>query len=599
MSTNISNTDMYDVVIIGAGAVGSSIARELSKYKLKILVLEKSDDISQGASKANSGIVHGGYDEKHGTLKSIVAHQGNQLFPILDKELHFGFKQVGSLVVGFSEEDEKALQALYANGKANGVNRLFILNREEIIAMEPNINPNVHSALYCPDAGITSPYEYTIALAENAIQNGAEFILNHEVVDIQKLPHKIGYESQVNDEDDPNAYFLVKTKTTTITTTHVEPQKDTKPDNQPSDPHSPVLRNSFRARFVINCAGRYSDKVAAMVGVDHFRIIPRKGEYIILDKSQGHLANHVLFPLPNKIIGKGILVSPTFHGNLLLGPTSRSVSADILATVPGGNIIDQDQSMTNQQVAQFILNAARHLVPGFNAKMALTSFSGYRAKTDQYDFIVEESKVKRFINVAGIDSPGLTSSPAIAKLVTDIISGCVLRERIQQRGRALKSKCSSTDEASETCKNNCATCPSKSVVVGLEPNPNFNPYRNAVIVPKNEDFDGKIDDPNPCKNIICRCERVTEAEIKDAIHRPLPAHTVDAIKKRTRAGMGFCQGRFCEPRVVALISKETGISEKDIPRRGEGSSILPHKRLTMEDRQLLDKLSNTRVGSKL
>ncbi|ORX93872.1 DAO-domain-containing protein [Basidiobolus meristosporus CBS 931.73] len=592
MSTHSSNTEMYDIVVIGAGAVGSCIARELSKYRLKVLVLEKSDDVSQGASKANSGIIHGGYDEKHGTLKSIVSHQGNQLFPILNKELNFGFKLVGSLVVGFSEEDNKALEALYANGKANGVNRLFILNREEVLAMEPNINPQVYSALYCPDAGLVSPYEYTIALAENAVQNGVEILLNHEVIDIQKLPHKIGYENQPDEEDDPNAYFLIKTNTTTITTTHMEPQAN----GSQITSHLIHIHPLFETASVLDS---YSDKVAAMVGVDHFRIVPRKGEYIILDKSQGHLANHVLFPLPNKIIGKGILVSPTYHGNLLLGPTSRSVSAEIQATAPGGNVVDQDRDMDNQQVAQFILNAARHLVPGFNAKKALTSYTGYRAKTDQYDFIVEESKVKRFVNVAGIDSPGLTSSPAIAKLVTDIISNCVLRERIQQRGRVRRGKCSTTGEEADSCKNNCATCPSKSVVVGLEPNPNFNPYRNAVIVPKGEDFDGVIDDPDPCKNIICRCERVTEAEIKDAIGRPLPAHTVDSIKKRTRAGMGLCQGRFCEPRVVALISRETGIPEKDVPRRGEGSSILPHKRLTMEDRQLLDKLSNTKLNSKL
>ncbi|KAJ3269493.1 hypothetical protein HDU76_011291, partial [Blyttiomyces sp. JEL0837] len=318
------------------------------------------DDVASGASKANSGIVHGGYDEEHGTLKSKVAHLGNQMFHQLNKELNFGFRVTGSLVVAFSKNEVSELKRLLANGTKNGVKDLRIISREEVIAKEPNIGPGVYAALHCPHTGITSPYEYTIALAENAIHNGVEFRLQHEVVDIQRI----------SDEPNPNGRFVVRAGMDEI----------------------------VRSHFVVNAAGLYSDKIAAMVGAANFRIIPRKGEYVILDKTQGVLAKHVLFPVPSPTHGKGILVSQTYHGNLLLGPTSRDLS---------------EANKTNTQVLEEILTSARRTVPNFDVTKAITSYSGLRAKCDRKDFIIEENaRVPGFINVAGIDSPGLTSSPA-------------------------------------------------------------------------------------------------------------------------------------------------------------------------------------------
>ncbi|KAI9011427.1 glycerol-3-phosphate dehydrogenase [Gaertneriomyces semiglobifer] len=491
----------YDVLIVGAGAVGCSIARELSKYKLRTLVLEKADDVAQGASKANSGIVHGGYDERHGTLKSKVAHRGNLMFEQLDKELNFGFRRTGALVLCYSPEEITGLRELMENGEKNGVRDLQILNREQVRQREPHVHPDVYAALYCPGTGITSPYEYTIALAENAITNGVDIKLKQEVIDIQRAQ---------------DGGFVVKTD----------------------------AGLSFTANVVINCAGLFSDRIAAMVGANSFSISPWKGEYIILNKSQAHLAKHVIFPLPSRERGKGILVSQTYHGNLLLGPTSRSM---------------HEAAMTNKEVLRSIITSARHSLPDFDVGAAITSYTGLRAKCSRGDFVIEEAPdVKGFINVAGIDSPGLTSSPAVAKLVVDILKG---------------------------------------TGVELAPNNSFNPYRPAIIIRKGPDFEGVIDDEDPTKNIICRCERVTESEIVDAIHRPLPARSVDAVKKRTRAGMGPCQGNFCEPRVVELIARETGIPEDLVPRRGRGTSVLPHRRLTPEDRELLAELSKETPAS--
>ncbi|KAJ3213168.1 hypothetical protein HDU67_003221 [Dinochytrium kinnereticum] len=484
--------NVYDVVIVGAGVVGCAIARELSKYRVKVVVVEKADDVAAGASKANSGIVHGGYDERHGTLKSRVAHKGNTMFSALDKDLNFGFRVTGSLVLAFSEDEVPLLQKLLENGRKNGVKDLRILRREEIVEREPNINPEVVAALHCPHT----------ALAENAIHNGVEFKLRHEVTDIQRLGHEI---------ESPDGRYVVRAG----------------------------LDEIIKTRFVINAAGLYSDKVASMVGAADFRIIPRKGEYVILDKSQGKLVTHVLFPVPNEAKGKGILVSQTYHGNLLLGPTSRDTS---------------EANRTNLQVLEDILVSARQSVPGFDVHKAITSYAGLRAKSDRRDFIIEESqRAKGFVNVAGIDSPGLTSSPAVAVMVVDIL---------------------------------------RTAGLNLPLNPTFDPHRPAIIVPKTPTYKGEIDHPtDPSLNIICRCETVSEAEIIDAIHRPLGAHSTDAVKKRTRAGMGWCQGRFCEPRVAGVIARELGLEVGEVPRRGVGSSLLPHRRLTEEDRDLLDAIS--------
>eukprot|EP01006_Ploeotia_vitrea_P043128 TRINITY_DN66693_c12_g2_i1.p1 TRINITY_DN66693_c12_g2~~TRINITY_DN66693_c12_g2_i1.p1 ORF type:complete len:516 (-),score=10.57 TRINITY_DN66693_c12_g2_i1:1209-2756(-) len=492
---------IYDVVIIGAGVIGCSVARELSKYKLQVLVLEKANDVAAGASKANSGIVHGGYDARHGTLKGELSHKGNRMFAQLDKELNFGYKELGSLVIGFSPEDIAKLEELKRNGISNGVDGLQILNKEQTIEKEPHVNPSVFCSLYCPEAGVVSPYEYTIALAENAVANGVDLRLKEEVTQIQ-THHSTGE-------------FVVHTEDST-----------------------------FHTRTIINCAGIHSDSIAAMVGPPGFAIHPVKGEYLILHKSQGHLARHVIFPLPSPTLGKGILVSPTYWGNLLLGPTARHEDHG-----------HESKELSNLDVIKYILHQARRSVPSFDASKTITSYAGLRAKSDRGDFIVEESTHRPgFFNVAGIDSPGLTSSPAVAKKVVEDL----LAKRIQ-----------------------------------LVQNTHFNPNRRPILQqPKSEEWlsQARVDHPSPELNIICRCEQVSESEIVDSIHRKPTCLSLDGVKKRTRAGMGQCQARFCQSRVSAILARELHVLPNMVPQFGKGSSILPHRRLTPGDRDMLSKL---------
>ncbi|PKM50304.1 MAG: FAD/NAD(P)-binding oxidoreductase [Firmicutes bacterium HGW-Firmicutes-7] len=477
-----------DFIIIGAGVIGTMIARELSRYQVKVLLIEKENDVSCGATKGNSAIVHGGFDDKFGTLKSKLCRAGNLMYPKLNEELNFGYEKRGSLVLAFSQEEIDVLGELYENGVKNGVDDLEIIDADRIMEMEPYVSKKVMKALYCPSSGLTSPYEMAIALAENAISNGVELRLKSEVQAIEQA----------------EGGFKVITN-----------------------------KGEFSSKYVINCAGVYSDKIAGMVGVDHFKITPRRGEYVLLNKGQGYLANNVLFQTPTKN-GKGILVTRTYHGNLMLGPNAQEVGS-------------KEDIGTTLEALDYIVDTARLSVPDFELKSTLTSFSGIRATSDKKDFIIEESKVKGFINVAGIESPGLTSSPAIGKYVIEII---------------------------------------KTMGVDLQENPDFNPYRKAIIVHKDKDFDGFIDAPSPDKNIICRCEKVTEAEIIDAIHRGIDIDSLDAIKRRTRAGMGLCQGQFCGPRVANIIAKEQDMKVEDVTPRGKGSSILPHR----EDRTFWKKL---------
>eukprot|EP01116_Phalansterium_solitarium_P015564 TRINITY_DN3447_c0_g1_i1.p1 TRINITY_DN3447_c0_g1~~TRINITY_DN3447_c0_g1_i1.p1 ORF type:complete len:541 (-),score=172.43 TRINITY_DN3447_c0_g1_i1:151-1773(-) len=498
-SPGTSRPSVYDVIIVGGGVIGCAIARYLSRFKGRVLLLEKAADVAAGASKANSGIIHGGYDAPFGTLKATLGWKGNRMYPQLDRELHFGFKEIGSLVLAFSPEESALLNELAVNGAKIGVDGLKIIDGDEVRRLEPSVNPAVHSALLCTHAGVVSPYELTIALAENAIQNGVDILLKHEVVDIQR-------------DAAGGRRFTVKTNDGT----------------------------SFHSHFVVNAAGLNSDKVAAMVGANDFVILPRKGEFILLEKGQSHFANRVLFPVPSPKLGKGILVSPTYHGNLLLGPTSRDLS------------LPAERARSSEDVVRLILSQARRTVPGFDASRAITSYAGLRARTDRGDFIVEESRfVPGFVNVAGIDSPGLTSAPAIAEMVGDIL----------RRAGAT-----------------------------LEPDARFVPSWRPIIVPKTDDYEGTLTNPDPRLRTICICERVTEAEIVDALHRGLPAASIDAIKKRTRAGMGRCQGMRCEAKVKQLIAREAGMPVDRVPSRGLGSSILPHQRLTEVDRQLLAKL---------
>lgn len=496
----------YDFAIVGAGVIGCSVARELARYVGTIAVLDLANDVATGASKANSGIVHGGYDERHGSVKSRLAYRGNSLFKELEQQLHFGFRTTGSLVVAFSEDEEPHLHALLENGTRNGVPGLRIISGQEIRRLEPNINPSVHKALFCPHTGICSPYEYTIALAENAAVNGVDFLLNLEVVSIQKL------------ED---GRFRLQCKPNSI------------------QRYQSLSLITIVCKYLINCAGLYSDKISSMLAQPYFKIIPRIGEYLVLDKMQGELVEHVLFPTPSPVRGKGILVSQTYWGNLLIGPTSRPV----------------DEGLSSQQILHQIISHARHLVPAIDVRRTITSYSGRRAKSSTGDFIIEQHpSVEGFINVAGIDSPGLTCSPAVALLVMELL------DKIGNEYMALK------------------------------PAYMFNPIRPGIIrQPRSSALPLNGDDSDV---IVCRCERITKSEIIDSMRRPVPVFpSLTAIKRRTRAGMGKCQGAFCERIVAGLIQEELGAGT-NVEGLEPGSSLLAHRRLTREDLELLYEISS-------
>jgi glycerol-3-phosphate dehydrogenase len=467
---------MYDISIIGAGVIGCAIARELSKYDLNICLIEKSEDVTNGASKANSGIVHGGFAGKFGTLKGELCIKGNKMYKALDKELNFGYRETGALVIGFNDKDENKIREQYENGIKVGCDDLEIIYGDKIKEIEPHINEAVKVALYSKKVGVVSPYEFTIALAENAVENGVQLKLETEVIDIEKFDNK---------------FKIITTK------------------------------ENIESKYIINAAGLYSDKIANMVGIHDFKILPRRGQYILLGKNQGHLVKTVVFQVPTDK-GKGILVTTTYHGNLMIGPNAEEVD-------------DKDDVATTAESLQYIIETAKQSIKDFNIKGALTTFAGIRAVSSTGDFIIEESRVKGFINAAGIDSPGLTSAPAIALKVVSII---------------------------------------KKFGFDLEKKDNFNPYRKAIIINKDRFFDGVVDHSDPTKNIICRCEKVTEAEIVDAIHRGIPVKTTDAIKRRTRAGMGPCQGNSCQCRVKKIIARELNIPEDAVTTRS-GQDELP------------------------
>ena len=468
---------MYDICIIGAGVVGMNIARELARYKLQVCVLEKAEDVSCGCSKANSGIVHGGYSDKPGTLKAKVCVKGNRMYKKMNEELNFGYSETGSLVVAFSEEEVSGLEKLLAMGLENGVGGLSIISGDEARKTEPYLSENVVAALKCEDAGVVSPYEFVIALAENAVENGIDLKLNSKVV-------------KIDNNDD---YFTVHTEKETI-----------------------------EAKYVINSAGIYSDEIAKLVNINEYEITPRRGQYVILGKEQNYLTNSVIFQVPTAL-GKGILVTTTYHGNLMIGPNAE-------------DIIEKNDLGTTLDGLKYIVDTAKKSVPDIDMRKALRSFSGNRPFADKKDFIIENKFYKNFINLIGIDSPGLTSSPAIALEVVEVL---------------------------------------KNAGVDFVAKENFNPYRKAIIIKKDENFKGSIDAIDPKEKFICRCERVTEAEIIDAMNRGIEVKSLDAMKRRTRAGMGTCQGFFCGPRVKNVMARELGVGEDDVHQhnlKDDGSS---------------------------
>ncbi|HHV60721.1 MAG TPA: NAD(P)/FAD-dependent oxidoreductase [Clostridiaceae bacterium] len=473
----------YDVVIIGAGVTGAFIARELSKYEASVCLVEKEADVAMGSSKANSAIVHAGYDAEPGSLKARLNVEGNLLMPGVAEELGVPYKNTGSLVVAFSESEAELLGNLMERGRINGVKGLEIIAKDTLQKIEPSISADATAALYAPTAGIVCPYELTIGAVENAVENGVEVKLETEVTGIAFA----------------GDLFEVSTN-----------------------------RGKLFARFVVNAAGLYADKIAGMIGDNSFSIHPRKGEYLLLDKSQGGIVNRVVFQVPNDK-GKGILVTPTVDGNLLVGPNAEDID-------------DKEDAGTTLEGLREVMEKARKSVPGINYREVVTSFSGLRARPTGGDFIIGVSKKnQRFINVAGIESPGLTAAPATGPYVAGIL---------KEQGFALNKK------------------------------ENFNPVRKPAICTrtmKAEELNALIKKDPGFGRIVCRCEKVTEGEIVESIHRPCGAKTLDAVKRRTRAGMGRCQGGFCSPRVVEILSRELGIPMHEVTKMGENSEILAGK----------------------
>lgn len=468
---------MYDVVIIGAGVVGGMIARTLSAYNLKICIAEKENDVAMGATRANSAIVHAGFDAKAGTLKAKLNVRGSEMMPKVAKELGVKYKNNGSLVIGFHEEDRAKIRELYERGCANGVKGLKIIEKEEIKQLEPNLSHNVLCALYAPTAAIICPYELTIASIGNAMDNGTELELNFEVKEIRE---KDG---------------------------HYEVCSENK-----------VLETSY----VINAAGVYSDTIAAMVGDTSFHVHPRRGEYILLDKECGDLVSHTIFRTPSKM-GKGILVTPTVDGNLLTGPTSVDIE-------------DKEDTSTTAGGFADIIRQAKENVENIPYNKTITSFCGLRAVGSTGDFIIDAPK-QGFINVAGIESPGLSSAPAIAEYVAEVL---------KEQGAIL--------------------IPKEDYNPIREPQHSF---REAGIEEKNE----MIKKDKSFGKIVCRCETVTEGEILRAIRTNPGARDLDGVKRRTRAQMGRCQGGFCGPQIVELLARELGIPYEEVTKSGEGSYI--------------------------
>jgi len=459
---------MYDIAIIGAGIAGSYIARELSRYKLDVVLLDGENDVGNQITMANSAIVHAGFDAPAYKLKGKFNAVGNIMYEKVCDDLDVPFKRCGSLVVAHDEYEMATVHELYQNGLKNGVPGLRILFKDEVHAMEPNLNEDICGALYAPSAGIVSPFELCAHVAENAVDNGVTLKLNHMVTDIDKLEH----------------HFKITTSA-----------------------------GNIEARLVINAAGLFADDIYAMVGDPYFKLLARKGNYFIFDKDAGSLVNNVIFPCPSKN-GKGILVAPTVHGNLLIGPDA--------APVEKGDI-----STTSDRLDYIKTNALKNC-PTLPFKKIIRSYAGLRNTpvADTYtttdgDFILEESPVKGFINVAGYESPGLSSIPAVAHYVVEELVKPLIPD----------------------------------IEVNAEFNPKIRPHVRFTELSDEERAEIIKKDPKFGK-VICRCETITEGEILDVIHRNAGARTVKSVKKRCRAGMGRCQGGFCSPRVVEILARE-------------------------------------------
>ena len=469
---------LLDIIIIGAGVSGSACAWALSRYDAKILVLEKEEDVCCGTSKANSAIVHGGFDAEPGTLKAKLNLRGSEMMEALSRELDFHYDRCGSLVLCMSEENLPKLQKLYEKGVANGVKRLEIIDARRLRELEPNVSPDAVAALWAPSGAIVCPFGLNIALAENAAANGAAFAFNAEVLGLEQVEEG----------------WLVHTS-----------------------------QGDFLSKVVINAAGVHAGEIHNLVSEDKMTIINRRGDYYLLDK-QASCVSHTVFTLPNKM-GKGVLVSPTVHGNTIVGPTAIDIP-------------DPENTATTAQGLAQAGEKAAYMIQNLPLRQVITSFAGLRAHHPDDDFIIGEVEgAPGFIDVAGIESPGLSASPAIGEYVAEIARDLL---KLEEKKDIIATR--------------------KGIL-----NPAALPLeeRNALIR------------ENPAYGqIICRCESISEGEILDAIHRPLGARSLDGVKRRVRAGMGRCQGGFCAPRVMEILARELGINPLEVTKAGPGSELL-------------------------
>jgi glycerol-3-phosphate dehydrogenase len=471
---------MYDVIVVGAGVSGCAIARWLSRYDTKVCVLEKCEDVCEGTSKANSAIVHAGFDADEGSLMARLNVEGNEMMDQLSKDLDIPFKRNGSMVVCVHKDELDGLKVLYERGVKNGVKGLKILTRQEALEMEPNLSDNVEGALFAPTGGIICPFELTIAMAENAYVNGVEFRFNTRVEDITKGEDGLWHLRTNNGE--------------------------------------------YVGKYVVNAAGVYADKLHNMVSADKMHIIERRGDYFLLDKEVGGYVSHTIFPQPTKY-GKGVLVTPTVHGNLLVGPTAIDIE-------------NKEGTATTAAGLSEVSAKASENVKNLPLRNVITSFAGLRAHLEQHEFVIGEVKdAPGFIDCAGIESPGLSASPAIGKMVSELLKDKMgLKEKenwISTRKGITRTEGLSVDEMNELIKKNPAY-----------------------------------------GTIVCRCESITEGEILAAIHRPLGARSLDGVKRRTRAGMGRCQAGFCSPRTMEILNRELGLSYEEITKSGGKSNIV-------------------------
>jgi glycerol-3-phosphate dehydrogenase len=472
----------YDVAIIGAGVIGASIARKLSQYKLRTVLLEKESDVGFGTSKANSGIIHAGFHTNKRYLKSRLEVRGNLMFDRLKEELDFPFKRTGILVVAFTEEELKIVENLYSQGVENNVIGLEICSRDRIFELEDKLNPDIIGGLHAPNGGIIEPYRFVFSLVESAVINGTELMTDFKVTGASRKED--AYE--ITSED----------------------------------------KRTVRSRFVINSAGIFADEISRIFGAEEFTLIPRKGEEYLLDKNSSAFTKKVIFPVPTGN-SKGILVIPTVEGTTMVGPTAVDTN-------------DKAGTSTGSENLEIVFHNARKLVPGISEKDIITSFAGIRPALDTGDFYIDISKkAPDFIQVAGIQSPGLTAAPAIAEYVKDLLklADCPLIEK-------------------------------KEYVSGIERIPRM---RNVKV----EDAGKLVEANGRFGNIVCRCENISEEEIVEAIKR---GHTtLDGIKFFTRAEMGRCQGSFCSYKIMKIIMRETGMSYDMITKRGKNSFVLKGK----------------------